>query len=299
MTVNHEKPKKITVWLLACRPKTLPAAAAPVILASAAACYEGVFQAWIALITLASAILMQIGANFANDVFDYHRGADTVDRLGPVRVTQAQLLTPREMYAGMIIVFGGASVLGLYLITQSGWPILVIGVLAILAALAYSGGPLPYGYIGLGELFVFLFFGPAAVWGTYYAQAGRLSELAIWGSIPMGLLVTAILVVNNLRDVQTDRKAGKMTLAARFGEQFTRWEFVFLILCSFLVPIIMVLFRNYSPWILTSMFAAIKLPKLLDLIWNYQGRALNKALADTGQLVLVFAMLFAIGLILA
>ncbi len=299
MSDKEQKPSKFQTWLLACRPKTLPAAAAPVVLGTAVAFYDGLLRLEIGAITLVAALLLQIGANFANDIFDYQRGADTTERLGPMRVTQAGLLTPREMYLGMIVVFGSAAALGLYLISQSGWLILLIGMLSILAALAYTGGPLPYGYVGLGEIFVFLFFGPAAVMGTYYAQSGILSESAFWGAIPMGLLATGILVVNNLRDIHTDRQARKMTMAARFGVQFARWEYTTLILASFLIPGIMVVLRGYSPWILLYLGAAVFLPKLLDQVWNIQGRGLNLALAGTGRLDLFYALFFSIGLIIA
>ncbi len=220
------------VWVLAARPKTLPAAAAPVLVGSAAALVGGGFHLGVFCAALLAALLLQVGANLANDVFDFHKGADAHQRLGPTRVTQAGLLLPEQVYRGMWLVFGVASLLGLYLIWMAGWPILVIGVASILAAIAYTGGPFPFGYYGLGEFFVFLFFGLAAVCGTYYAHLHSLDILAIVSSLPMGFLITAILVVNNLRDIETDRLAGKRTLAVRLKVPGTRVEFLLFDYCS-------------------------------------------------------------------
>jgi 1,4-dihydroxy-2-naphthoate octaprenyltransferase len=216
----------LQVWMLAARPKTLPAAAAPVIVGSAAAFVDGAFQPLPALAALLAALLLQIGANLANDVFDFHKGADTQERLGPVRVTQSGMLSPEQVMGGMWVTFGLAALLGLYLAWVGGWPIILIGVASIAAAILYTGGPFPFGYYGLGDLFVFIFFGLVAVCGTYYIQVAALTPLAIWSSIPMGLLITAILVVNNLRDIDTDRQAGKRTLAVRLGTEGARWEYV-------------------------------------------------------------------------
>ena len=212
-------------WLIASRPKTLPAATVPVIVGTAAAFKDNVFQFGPALAALLGALLIQIGANFANDVFDYKKGADTAERLGPTRVTQAGMLSPGQVYAGMVVVFGLATLIGVYLVLVAGWAVILIGVFSILAALAYTGGPFPLGYNGLGDIFVFIFFGLVAVCGTYFVQAGTLGALAWWGALPVGFLATAILVVNNLRDVKTDRIAGKKTLAVRFGESGARAEY--------------------------------------------------------------------------
>ncbi|MFN2197817.1 MAG: 1,4-dihydroxy-2-naphthoate polyprenyltransferase [Anaerolineales bacterium] len=295
---NAPQPSRLTIWVQACRPKTLPAAAAPVILAGAIAFYELVFSWQITLAALGAALCLQVGANLANDVYDYYRGADNETRLGPVRVTQAGMLSPRAVLVGMWVAFGLAGLLGLVLILNAGWPILLIGLFAILAAIAYSGGPIPYGYLGLGDLFVFLFFGFAAVCGTYYAQALTISRLAIWGSISMGSLSTAILVVNNLRDIETDRAAGKVTLAVRFGRKFALAEYGFLMFLAYVVPIVLVAFLNVTPWILLSLLSLYWLPGLFKTLQRSVGRPLNAALAGTGQLELWFAIGFSIGLIL-
>src|SRR5512133_3920193 len=213
MEITPAQPGPLQVWTMASRPRTLPAAAAPVIAASAAAFASGHFDPLPALAALLGALLLQIGANFANDVFDYQKGADTAERMGPLRVTAAGLLSPRQVKAGMWVVFGLAALCGLYLALHAGWVVVIIGLLSIVTAIAYTGGPYPLGYHGLGEVAVFLFFGLAAVCGTYYVQALRLDPVAVWTAIPMGLLIVAILVVNNLRDVDTDRATGKMTLA--------------------------------------------------------------------------------------
>lgn len=286
-------------WVLASRPKTLPAAAAPVIVAAGVAYYEQVFVAWVSLVALAAALLLQIGANFANDLFDYQRGADNENRLGPLRVTQAGLLTPRQVAVGMVLVFSLASILGLLLIIRAGWPILIIGALAIVAAVAYTGGPLPYGYFGFGELFVFLFFGLAAVCGTYFAQAGGVSPLAVWASIPMGCLSTAILVVNNLRDIPTDRQAGKVTLAVRFGPDLTRLVYDLLLTIAYLSPIFMILISDAPIWILLVYLSILPLVRVRKIVRQAHGLALNQALAGTGQLELLFALLLSVALVFA
>ena len=217
------------VWVLAARPRTLPAALVPVIVGTAIAYLEG-HAAWLpACLALWGATWIQIGTNFANDYFDARKGADTADRLGPTRVTQAGLASPRAVLAATAIAFGLAALGGLGLVAIAGWPIVAIGVLSILSGLAYTGGPFPLGYHGLGDLFVFLFFGLVAVTGTVFVQAHTVSPLA-WGlSIPVGLLATAIIVVNNLRDAPTDVRAHKRTLAVRFGTRFARVEYTLLV----------------------------------------------------------------------
>jgi 1,4-dihydroxy-2-naphthoate octaprenyltransferase len=288
----------IQVWLLAIRPKTLPAAAASVIVGAAAAFSDGAFRWGPALACLLAALLLQIGANLANDVFDYRRGADTHDRLGPVRVTQAGLLAPRTVLLGTWAVFGLSAMLGLYLFLEAGWPVLLIGIASIAAAVAYTGGPLPFGYLGLGDAVVFIFFGPVAVCGTYYVQAGWVSPLAIWAALPMGFLITAILVVNNLRDIATDRAAGKMTLAVHLGAAGTRWEYVLCLAAAYLVPLHMAR-AGFSWWPLLSLVSLPLAVSQIRLVRSQVGRPLNRALAGTGLLALVYALLFSIGLVLS
>ncbi|MCA1554975.1 MAG: 1,4-dihydroxy-2-naphthoate polyprenyltransferase, partial [Chloroflexi bacterium] len=208
-------------WLIASRPRTLPAAIVPVLVGSALAFSRGMFSVPLCFATLAVSLLLQIGANFANDVFDFMKGAD-VARRGPMRVTQSGLLSARQMLVSMGVIFALAALVGLYLVAAAGWQLLVLGALAILSALAYTGGPFPLGYHGLGDLFVFIFFGLVGVMGTYYIQTGEFDLVALMAAIAVGLLVTNILVVNNLRDIETDRAAGKRTLAVRLGERATR-----------------------------------------------------------------------------
>ena len=287
------------IWLMAARPRTLPAAAAPVIAGTGVAYFAGVFQPGLALAALAAALLLQIGANLANDVFDFQRGADTQHRLGPTRVTAAGLLTPRQVLAGMWATFGAAAVLGAYLAWVGGWPILLVGLASILAAIAYTGGPFPFGYYGLGDLFVFIFFGLAAVAGTYYVQAGAVSALAWGAAVPLGLLATAIIVVNNLRDVDTDRAAGKRTLAVRLGPQGARWEYALLVAGAYAAPVLLWA-AGIAPG--GALLTLVSLPRAVlwvRLVFSVSGRPLNAALAGTGQLELLYALLFAAGLILA
>jgi len=268
-----------------------------VIVGSAVAISEDVFNLWPALAALAGALLIQIGTNFANDVFDFKKGADTIERLGPLRVTQAGLLSPRQVMLGMWITFGLAALIGLYLIALSGWPIVVIGILSIASGIAYTGGPFPLGYNGLGDLFVFIFFGLVAVCGTYYVQALTLSAAVIWTSIPIGLLATAILVVNNLRDIETDRAAGKKTLAVRFGVRGAQIEYLLLIGISYAVPLLMWLSGVSTPWVMLAWLSLLLVKPLINLMMNEKGRPLNQALAGTARLELVYSFLFSIGLI--
>jgi 1,4-dihydroxy-2-naphthoate polyprenyltransferase len=288
---------RFQAWMMASRPKTLPAALAPVLVGTALAIQDGVF-AWLpALVAAMGALLLQIGSNFANDYFDFFKGADTPDRLGPVRVTASGLISPGDLRWGMVVVFGLAALVGLYLVAVGGWPIVAIGVASILAALLYTGGPLPFGYYGLGDLFVFIFFGLVAVCGTYYVQALDLHIWIVIASIPVGALVTAILVVNNLRDIDTDRRAGKYTLAVRLGRTGTRVEYLLLLLVAYALPLILWQIYGYH-WLVLLPWLTLPLAfRLLRTIWREQGAVLNKALAGTAQLALFFSLLFAIGLV--
>ena len=285
-------------WLLAARPKTLPVAVAPVLVGTAAAVADEVFRSGPALAALAGALLLQIGANIANDYFDFKKGADTEERVGPLRVTQARLLTPHQVVIGMALVFGLAALVGVYLILAGGWPVALIGVLAILAALAYTGGPYPLGYNGLGEVFVFLFFGLAAVCGTYYVQAQVLSAAVLWAALPLGALAMAVLAVNNLRDIATDRASGKRTLAVRLGEPGAVKEYWSFLGLAYLAPLVAFLFGAVSVGVLltwVSLPLAVRLGQQVDVL---RGRQLNAILARTSQLELVFAVLFGLGLVL-
>jgi 1,4-dihydroxy-2-naphthoate octaprenyltransferase len=258
---------------------------------------DGYFRLDAVLVCLLTALLLQIGSNLANDVFDFERGADTRERLGPTRVTQAGLLTPREVKTGMIVVFGLSALLGLYLAWLGGWIIAVGGIAAIISAIAYTGGPFPIGYYGLGDFFVFLFFGLASVAGTYYIQAGFVSPAAWWMTVPPGLIITAILVVNNLRDLENDRKAGKHTIAVRLGESGTKIQYLACIAVAYLI-LLPVAWVGLIPW--TALLAWLSLPLAIQasrVVLTQKGRPLNAALAKTGQTALVFSLLFWLGLL--
>lgn len=296
--IRGEKITTWGIWTLATRPKTLPAAAAPVIAGSAVAYLEGNFRPLPALAALLAALLLQIGANLANDVYDYHRGADNQDRLGPLRVTAAGLLQPRQVLSGMWLTFGLAAILGLYLYWVAGWVVLLIGAAAILAAVAYTGGPFPLGYMGLGDAAVFVFFGLAAVTGTYYVQAGVVSLAALWMALPLGLLTVAILVVNNLRDIESDRAAGKQTLAVRLGARGARVEYVLCLAIAYLSLLVGWGLGWLPAWSMLAWITLFPAARLVRMIYTHAGRPLNAALAGTGQLELWFSLMFAAGLVI-
>ena len=294
-----EKQNLLQIWWLAIRPRTLPAAASGVVMGSALAWRDGLFNFWPALAALFVALLLQIGSNVANDVFDFERGADTADRQGPLRVTQAGLLTPAQVKRGMWIIFFLAALCGLYLASLRGWTVVWIGVAAIVSAIAYTGGPFPLGYYGLGDVFVFIFFGLAAVAGTYYVQVGSVSAAAWWMSVPIGLIITAILVVNNLRDLENDRKAGKHTLAVRLGEKATKTEYVLCMGIAYLLLPVLVILKLVP---VTTLLAWLSLPvaiKTLRTVFTQTGRPLNAALAGTGQTALLYSVLFWVGMLVS
>lgn len=297
--MTHEKQNLIQIWWLAIRPKTLPAATAGVVMGSALAWRDGFFRVDAALMCLFAALLLQIGSNLANDVFDFERGTDTPERLGPTRVTQAGLLSPSQVKIGMAVVFALAALLGLYLAWLGGWPIILIGIAAIISAIAYTGGPFPLGYYGLGDIFVFIFFGLASVAGTYYVQAGTVSSAAWWMTIPPGLIITAILVVNNLRDLENDRKSKKHTLAVIFGEHFAKIEYLLCMLVAYLM-LPFAAWMGIIPWL--SLLAWGSLPiafRATRTVFIQKGRPLNTALAGTGQAAFVLGVLFWVGLALS
>jgi len=289
----------LRAWLMAARPRTLPAAVAPVLIGVALALAEGAFSLLPALATLAAALLIQIGVNLANDYFDYVKGADTPGRKGPTRVAASGILPLARLRLGIALTLALAALVGLYLVTVAGWLILIVGLAAILSALAYSGGPYPLGYHGLGDLFVFLFFGLAAVCGTYYVQTLAITPVAIVAAVPVGTLTVAILVVNNLRDVDTDRQAGKRTLAVMIGLRNTRLEYVGLLLVAYAVPPFFWLAGWSGVWVLLAWLTLPLAVRLVRVIYGAtEGPPLNKALAGTANLDLLFSLLFAIGLVL-
>jgi 1,4-dihydroxy-2-naphthoate octaprenyltransferase len=316
----------LRIWLMAARPRTLPAAIAPVLVGTAAAtlktwavcgnyssfsigspAYAGVFDCsshefrWGAFIAaLIGSVFIQIGTNLANDYSDAKRGADTVERLGPVRVTAAGLVAPRSVLVATWVAFGVAVAAGIYLATVAGWVIIAIGVASIAAGVLYTGGPWPYGYAGLGELFVFLFFGLVAVNGSYYVQLEELDWLPFGLSVAVGCLSTAILVVNNVRDIDTDRRAGKRTLAVRLGREATRRFYVALIAAAYLALLI-TLTANGGPWWAALGFVSLPLvvPPARAVLTRTDGPALNGALAGTGMLLGAFSIAVSAGLVIA
>jgi len=273
-------------------------AAAPVAVGAALALADGQGRGLPASAALLGALLIQIGANFANDVFDFERGADTEARIGPPRAAQLGLLTPRQMKIGTAAAFGSAVLVGVYLVAIGGWPIAVVGVLSIAAGLAYTGGPFAFGYHGLGDIAVFAFFGIVAVCGTYYVQVLALSPIAFAGSLPIGAFATAVLVVNNLRDVDTDRSAGKRTLAVRFGRRAARFEYAGLLVFAYaMLPVLW--FAGASRAAMIFPLATLPLAALLiRTVWTASdGPTLNAALARTAVLEVAFAVLLACGLL--
>lgn len=296
ISLSPSHPGRLRAWVLAARPQTLPAAVTSVVVGSAAAFAAGSFRWLPFLAALAGALLIQIGTNLANDYFDFRKGADTAERLGPVRVTQAGLLAPEAVRTGMIVAFGVAALIGIYLIIVGGWPILVIGILSIAAGVLYTGGPWPLGYNGLGDLFTFIFFGIVAVTATAYLHVGAVPPLAWAASIPVAMLVTAIIVVNNLRDIATDRAAGKRTLAVIIGARATRAEYALLVIGAFLAPPLLWLSGLTGPWVMLAWLSAPLAIAPMRAMLTGEGRALNPALKGTARLHLAFGLLLALGM---
>jgi 1,4-dihydroxy-2-naphthoate octaprenyltransferase len=284
-------------WLLAARVRTLPASIAPVLVGTALAAREGHFALLPFLATLAAAVLLQVGANFSNDVFDFLKGAD-VARKGPQRVTQSGLVSSKRMLIGTAVVFVLAAVIGLYLAYVGGWVILAIGVFAILAALAYTAGPFPLAYHGLGDLFAFLFFGIIAVNGTYYIQAQQFTWLSLIASVPTALLVMNIITINNLRDIDTDQAVNKNTLAVRIGDRASRVQYTLSTVLAFLIPLGLAVVLGY--WLLVIPIAVAPVAyKLTQAMWRTpRSPVLNPILGRTAQLNLWFAVLFSLGLLI-
>jgi len=302
-------------WIIAARPQTLPAAIAPVVVGTGLALHDGVFAPLPVVAALVGAVLIQIGTNFANDYYDAIKGADTAAREGFTRVTAGGLIDPGEVKRAMYLTFAASILVGAYLVWVGGVPILVIGLLSVVSGIAYTGGPYPLGYHGLGDLFVFVFFGLVAVTGTYYVQAaaalpvgpfptgvppGTLPLDAVLASLPIAAVSTAILVVNNVRDREEDATTGKRTLAVRFGGGFARGEYVALLALAYLVPPVLLLVRGFGPAVLlplvTLPYAALV---ARTVVTESTGEALNPALERTGKLLAGYAVLFAAGLALA
>lgn len=272
---------------------------APVLVGTSLAVGEGTFRPLAFACALIGSIFIQIGTNLSNDYSDARRGADTEDRLGPVRVTAGGLMPPRTVLIGTYVAFGIAVLAGVYLIVIAGWQLLLVGAASILAGVLYTGGPRPYGYEGLGEVFVFLFFGVVAVVGSYFVQTEHLRWEAFALSVPVGLLAAAILLVNNIRDADTDRRAGKKTLAVRLGRSGARRLFVACIAVAYIaVPLIAIFGRDISPLVLLALLSLpLAVPLIRAVRTRTDGPSLNEALAKTGMLLALFSLLLSIGLV--
>lgn len=289
---------KIHLWILASRPKTLPAAFVPVLVGSSIAYNQGKFYPLYSLIALICSLLIQIGTNFTNDLYDHLKGADTEKRKGPLRVLSAGLISPNEMKLAIVLVFGLTFLLGLYLVYVTDWKIFVIGVFSIIAGLAYTAGPYPLAYHGLGDLFVFLFFGIIGTMGTYYLHHQEFTFVSFLVSLPVGALITNILIVNNYRDVEEDKQAGKNTLAVILGREFSRYEYIFFLLLAFFIPFILYFKFNFNA---TIFLPYVTLPLaiiLVKMIFNFQEQQLNKTLEVSAKYSALYGILFSVGMII-
>jgi len=300
MTTTSATPSGVRIWLMAARIPTLPAAIAPVLVGTALAGWQHIFHPLRFVAALIGAIFIQVGTNLSNDYSDARRGADAEDRLGPVRVTAGGLVPPRQVLIATYVSFGVAVLAGVYLVGVAGWQLLLVGAASILAGVLYTGGPKPYGYEGLGELFVFLFFGIVAVAGSYFVQVKHLDWKAFALAVPVGLLASAILVVNNFRDIDSDRRAGKRTLAVRMGRDKTRAMFAVIVYLAFLLAPVTWVFGPMKPWVLLPWLTLPLAAQIVREVRNRtDGPSLNQALAHTGMLQLAFCTLLSAGLLLS
>ena len=287
------------IWFFSARPKTLPAAVAPVLIGAAMAYAAGSMNGLVLGVIFFCALCIQVGTNYANDYFDFVKGTDTVERVGPTRATAAGWVTPPQMLAATIVVFGLSALGGLYLVSVGGWPILLIGLASIACGILYTAGPFPLGYLGLGDIFVLIFFGPVAVAGTYYLLAGRWDINAVIAGLAPGLLSTAILAVNNFRDRHTDRATGKRTLVVRFGDRFGIGEYGAAVVLACFIPILLVFLSGGHLGALLAAFTLVPSAGLIRAFIRAQDpNTFNQLLARTGQLLVLYSVLFAVGWIL-
>jgi 1,4-dihydroxy-2-naphthoate polyprenyltransferase len=291
----------VKIWLMAARVRTLPAAVAPVLVGTALAQpLADRFRAGAFVAALLGALFIQVGTNLSNDYSDARRGADAEDRLGPVRVTAGGLVPPRQVLIATYVSFGLAVLFGIYLIAVAGWELLLVGAASILAGVAYTGGPRPYGYEGLGELFVFLFFGVVAVAGSFFVQVTALHWEAFALAVPVGLLAAGILVVNNVRDIDSDRRAGKRTLAVKLGRERTRVMYAVVVYLAYLLTPVTWLFGPTTAWVLLPWLTLPLATGVVRIVrTRTDGPSLNGALAQSGMLQLAFCMLLSAGLLLS
>lgn len=289
---------KVDAWIIASRPRTLLAAVVPIVVGTSIAIYTRSFHPVAAFIALCCSILIQVGTNFVNDLYDFLRGTDKKERPGPQRAIASGILTHREMNIGIYLTFGLSFILGMFLVYICGWFVFTIGVVSILAGIAYTAGPFPLAYHGLGDIAVFIFFGFVGTIGTYYVQTQEITPLIFWASIPVGALITNILVVNNYRDREDDRLNGKNTLAVILGKSFAKLQYVFFMLISY--SILFVVYFTYKSSLIVFL-PLLSLPiaiKLIKMIYTLEGHELNKTLELTAKLSAIYGLLFAAGILL-
>lgn len=292
-------PSKLYIWIEAARPKTLAAAFVPVLVGAALAFHDNSFNGLPSFVALICAFLIQIGTNFANDYFDFVKGADTEERVGFERASAKGLIPAQQMKMATIITMASAFLLGLYLVWHAGWVILALGVASLVFGVLYTGGPFPLGYNGLGDLFVFLFFGIVAVMGTYYVNTMEWSAASFWASLAVGALSTNILVVNNLRDVEQDGPAGKNTLGVLLGENALRWEYLLMLTITAAVPVYLFVMSGYNSFIFLPFISIPFGGYLAFIIWTEDNKAkLNKTLEQTARFMALFGILFSAGIVL-
>jgi 1,4-dihydroxy-2-naphthoate octaprenyltransferase len=290
---------KIALWINCARPKTLAAAIAPVIVGAAVACADGPMNWPVLIVTLLSAIFIQVGTNFANDYYDHFKGSDTEGRIGPQRGIHTGQVSPTQMKQAFIIAFGIAVLLGIFLVVKGGWPIVIIGIVSVVCGYLYTGGPFPLAYVGLGDVFVLIFFGPVATGGTYYLQRGHFSVNALIAGLATGLLATAILAVNNFRDFHTDKAANKNTLVVRLGQKFGLCEYAFCVSGVCVIPVYLAVMNSNRIFCLLALLTLPFSIRMIRMMASYPpAETLNTLLANTGKLLIVFSLLFAIGWVL-
>jgi 1,4-dihydroxy-2-naphthoate octaprenyltransferase len=298
--MTDDPPNRFSIWLDAARPKTLGAGVAPVIIGGALAWSDGGFHALSVVAALVGSLLIQVGTNFANDYFDFIKGADTEDRVGSVRATAAGLVSPATMKRAMIIAFALVFVPGAYILYRGGLPFLAVGLVSIACGVLYTGGPFPLGYLGLGDVSVLIFFGPVATGGTYYLQTHTLGSDILLAGLAPGLFSVAILTVNNLRDMDGDRRAGKKTLAVRFGARFAKGEYLAALLIGGAgIPMYLCVSAGGHYASLAGALVLLPAIPLIHRVFTQTGAALNFALASTGKLLLLFSVLFSAGWVLS
>lgn len=294
-----ERPSIFRIWYLAARPKTLPAAVAPIVVGTAVAVRESAFVWWVALLALVTALLLQIAANFANDAIDAKKGSDTADRTGPTRITAAGYVSYQQVMNATWITLALAMCTGIPLLIRGGWPFVALGIASLVCAVAYTGGPFPISYLGLGEIFVFLFFGLIAVTGTAYLQTGELTALSLLASIPPGAMIVGILIINNYRDREQDARVNKRTVAVRIGPKNTRIEYYLMLGLTLISPFVFWALSWLNAWALLTLLSLPMFRQLVHQVQTLQGPPLNQTLGLTGKTALVHSLLLGAALILS